>query len=244
MTSTTKTAPQRDSKGHFIKKDAKPVAEAAVFTSNDATPTLPILAAVNGLVADIRYHHPDLPLVTIVLGAPGATRRGMIHGHFFADKWQGDAKHEILLSGESLQRGAAATLGTLLHESAHAIAHARGVKDTSNNGRYHNKRFKAIAEELGIELESAPTLGWSLTSVPESTLEQYKDGIEELAKALTTYRVPAVKSAEKKVRNKTKTQMDCGCEDPVTVSIQWFERHEGSLKCDDCLEEFRLVDAA
>ncbi|MFD1534873.1 hypothetical protein [Pseudonocardia aurantiaca] len=34
------------------------------------------------------------------------------------------------------------------HEkAAHALAHVRGIKDTSRQGRWHNARFKALAEE-------------------------------------------------------------------------------------------------
>jgi hypothetical protein len=35
-----------------------------------------------------------------------------------------------------------------VHEAAHGLANTRGVKDTSRQGRYHNKRFRALAEEL------------------------------------------------------------------------------------------------
>jgi hypothetical protein len=28
----------------------------------------------------------------------------------------------------------------MLHEAVHALAHVRGVKDTSRGGKYHNKR--------------------------------------------------------------------------------------------------------
>jgi hypothetical protein len=35
---------------------------------------------------------------------------------------------------------------TILHEAVHALAHVRGVKDTSRGGKYHNKReFVALA---------------------------------------------------------------------------------------------------
>lgn len=259
--------PERDAKGHFIKKtvaveEATPKStlddqiekllnnddrKADVLSDLDkvepgSTPTLPILIAVNAMLAQIRYEHPEIPRLTIVLGAQGATRRGQVHGHFAPNAWSDDkAAHEVMLSGESLARGAVATLGTLLHESAHAIANARGIKDTSNNGRYHNKKFKAIGEELGIELEDAPTLGWSLTTVPESTQEHYKDEIDALSAVLTTYRKPPAPKETKK-RKSTKFKITCECEDnEVTVSKQWFEKNEGILKCDNCLTDYHVV---
>ena len=48
---------------------------------------------------------------------------------------------------------ASEVLATLLHEAAHALAHARGSKDTSRQGRYHNTKFKNCAEEVGLTVE-------------------------------------------------------------------------------------------
>lgn len=47
--------------------------------------------------------------------------------------------------------------------TAHALAHVRGIKDTSRQGRWHNTKFKALAEELGIEVSKDPRIGWSPT---------------------------------------------------------------------------------
>lgn len=38
------------------------------------------------------------------------------------------------------------------------------IKDTSNNGVYHNKRFKTMAEAHGLEVEHHPKYGWTITS--------------------------------------------------------------------------------
>ena len=45
----------------------------------------------------------------------------------------------------------------MLHEAAHALAIRRGIKDTSAAGnRYHNKRFVALAAELGLRGPDMP----------------------------------------------------------------------------------------
>jgi hypothetical protein len=56
----------------------------------------------------------------------------------------------VLISGEGFGRGPPEVLGTLLHEAAHGLAKTRGIKDTSRQGRFHNLRYKALAEELGL----------------------------------------------------------------------------------------------
>jgi hypothetical protein len=211
----------------------------------NGTPTLPILQAVNSLWADIRLEHPEVPRVVVVLGAKGRKKSSLTHGHFHASQWvHGEDKeimHEVMLSGESLSRGAEATLGTLIHEAAHARAHVTGVQDTSNNGRYHNKRFKAIAESMGVSLTEEPTRGWTTTVLAEGTAEKYKDGLDKLRAVLRTYRRDAVEAAPKKPRNSTKVKIDCDCQNEVSVSKIWFESH-GELMCGDCLTAFRQVD--
>jgi hypothetical protein len=222
--------------------------ELAALIDNEAgpaTPTLPILEAVNGLWSDIRKNHPEVPHVVVVLGAKGRKKSSLTHGHFHASQWiHGEEKevmHEVMLSGESLARGAEATLGTLIHEAAHARAHVTGVQDTSNNGRYHNKRFKAIAESMGVSLSEEPTRGWTTTVLAEGTADTYKVGLDRLRGVLGTYRRDVVEVAPKKPRNSTKIKIDCDCQNEVSVSKIWFESH-GELMCGDCLTAFRQVD--
>jgi hypothetical protein len=210
----------------------------------NTTPSLPIIDAVDSLVGQVRKNFPDVPTNIVIALASGRKKRSAVHGHFAPESWVGvedSPAHEILIGAESLSRGAEEVAATVLHELAHARAHATGVKDTSNNGRYHNKRFKAIGEEMGLALEDAPTHGWTVTKLADGTAETYKVGIEKLAKALTTYRISRVDSSAPTVRNKTKGQIDCGCEDPVTVSLQWFER-AGTITHETCGEDFKLVD--
>jgi hypothetical protein len=71
------------------------------------------------------------------------------------------------------------------HEAAHALADRRGVKDTSRQGRYHTRRFKALAEALGLSVEHHPTLGWSPTTLPDRTAGQYSDVLGAMERALT-----------------------------------------------------------
>lgn len=119
-----------------------------------ASPTMKINEAVNECFKAIRAQHPDVPNLSLVVGA--SSRRN--HGHFHAETWQlGDTRvHEIMLSGETLRRSADEVFGTLLHEAAHAMAKVRGIQDTSRQGRFHNTRFKLLAEEVGIEVQKVP----------------------------------------------------------------------------------------
>jgi hypothetical protein len=67
----------------------------------------------------------------------------------------------------------------MLHEAAHALATRRGIKDTSAAGnRYHNKRFAALAAELGLRGPDVPDkiTGWSdCTLTGQDSYDSYAD---------------------------------------------------------------------
>ena len=97
------------------------------------------------------------------------------YGHFSlrADTWisKVGATHEINIGAGTLARPIEEVAATLLHEMVHYWNDTNGVKDCSRNGTYHNKRFKAKAEECELNVECHPTYGWSLTSPSDKTLE-------------------------------------------------------------------------
>jgi len=43
-----------------------------------------------------------------------------------------------------------------------------GIKDVSNNGMYHNKKFKEEAEKRGLIIEKHNTYGWTITHPSEN----------------------------------------------------------------------------
>jgi hypothetical protein len=135
-------------------------------TASDGTASL-LVAALEHTWQTIRTRHPELPQAVLVV-ASGAEGKRLNLGHFAPHRWhvQGADRHEVLVGGEGLQRGPLEVLGTLLHEAAHGLAQARGVQDTSRQGRYHNRRYATLARELGLEVASVQPIGWSATTVP------------------------------------------------------------------------------
>lgn len=190
--------------------------------------------AVEAIVARARDLHSGIPETVIVIGASGATRHGQKHGHFAPKSWKirGDKSKElygeIFLSGESLERGAADTLGTILHELVHAHCHANEIKDTSNGNRYHNTKFKEKAEEYGLEIEKADTIGWSVTTVPKGTQEEYAKELEALEAAIRTHRLGfgdlAALGLDPEKPKQLKRKMQCPtCQEPLLVTKKWWE---------------------
>lgn len=151
-----------------------------------------VVAAVEALWTAFQARTPAIPDVVVTFGAGsiGAPRGTLSLGHFAADRWVSGTKrvHELFVGGEGLIQGAVEVTGTLLHEAAHALAHAQGIKDTSRQGRYHNAKFKAVAESLGLEMHQVPGIGWSGTSIPTATAALYADEVAALARAIRAYR--------------------------------------------------------
>lgn len=98
------------------------------------------------------------------------------YGHFTlnAETWvsKNGSTHEINMGAGTLSRPIEETVATLLHEMVHYFCYVNGVQDTSNRGVYHNKRFKKVAESVGLIVEHHPTYGWTITS-PSDDLIQF-----------------------------------------------------------------------
>lgn len=125
------------------------------------------------------YYENKLPEVIISIQA---SPRNKYYGWFWKNRWfkpstkpvdcvMYDDKnpmivmHEINISAEHLDRAISDIIGTLNHEMVHLYCEINGIKDTSNNHVYHNKRFKQEAERRGLIIEYAKTIGWSKTTV-------------------------------------------------------------------------------
>lgn len=233
--------------------------------SKSASITAGLVAAIESTWKAIQAHHSDVPDVVVTIGA-GSKAMGLVLGHFAANRWitgqNEDAHtiHELFVSGEGLQRSAADVLGTLLHEAAHAAAETRGIKDTSRQGRYHNAKFKAIGEEFGLTLSCDKTIGWSTTSVPAETAEQYADQVHTLEGAMIAYRRAEGLAGifggllggdngseggegddDKPTKPKNGYSAECGCGRKIRVSASTYEA--GPITCGLCGEPFTAPDA-
>ena len=79
--------------------------------------------------------------------------------------------HEINIGAGTLSRNIESVVATLLHEMVHYYNHINGVQDCSRGNTYHNKRFKAAAEQRGLCVEHSDKYGWSHTSPSDELLQ-------------------------------------------------------------------------
>lgn len=196
-----------------------------------------VLGVLEGIWAAIRARHPQIPAVVIII-ASGTEGKQTRWGHHAPGRWitGTQARAEIMISGEGLHRGARSVLGTLLHEAAHALAAARGIQDASRQGRYHNKHFKTCAEELGITVEFDKRIGWSPTTVPDSTAAAYARELQSLEDAMTLWRLDETLTGPAPRRNTNLIPATCPCGRKIRVAVSILA--EAAITCQACDGKF------
>jgi len=232
-----------------------------------------LVRALEAVWDQIRRHHPELPEVVIITGSGllGGLPRW---GHFWAERWQDRAakdgggavsivnrKAELFVAGERLATGAEATVQTMLHEAAHTLAQMRGIKDTSRQGRWHNRQFLAMAEELGLTYQGEhadPVIGFSAVVMTEATKARYAKVIERLDAAIVAFLaapsfIETGKDGETGVRRvgghtggdggeKPKSRNNlkavCSCEPARIIRVSRSVLEAGAITCGVCGEAF------
>lgn len=226
-----------------------------------------LVTALTATWGAIQDRHPDVPDVVLTLGSGtlGARRGEVTWGHFAAGRWHITDQHEnqahaepaaddeggattvaagpglaeLFVGGEGLRRGARAVLGTLLHEAAHGVASTRGIKDTSRQGRYHNRKFAELAAELGITVEPDGARGWSATTLPDDTAAVYVAQLAQLTEAITAYR-SAEATGPGTTTSRNNPPATCGCEPARRVRVARSVLAAGPIVCGICGSEFTV----
>jgi hypothetical protein len=231
-----------------------------------------IVAALEATYEAIRRRHPDLPEILFITGT-GLMGRGAKWGHFARDRWvvgngaivdtETGRLAEIFIAGERLACGAADTLQTLLHEAVHALAVVRDVKEVSRDFRYHNRRFVALAEELGLvwpeDTKPHPVIGFSAVVLAEGTLEDYAEEVAALQAAIVAHldtfqgllakgdddKAPAGGEAPKvaprpKAPSRSNAKAACGCGRIIRASRKVLA--EAPITCGVCGQDFQPED--
>jgi hypothetical protein len=190
----------------------------------------------------IRRRHPEIPAVVIIL-ASGTETRQPRWGHFASGRWQvrADQRAEVMISGEALRLTPAEVLAVILHEAAHALACTRGIKDTSRQGRYHNKQFKLHAEQLGLTAEHDQRNGWSASKITHHAEQAYASQIDALAEAMTLWR-RAETTGPATRRNTNLIAASCPCGRSIRVAASTLA--EAPITCQACDGHFQAKTPA
>jgi len=189
----------------------------------EQTITERLVSALTAAWRAIQGEHSEVPDVVLALGSGTLGKRGgeTTLGHFAAGRWQ------LADAGEGDQ-------------GLHELFAARGVVDTSRQGRYHNKRFKALGEELGLVITEAGTLGWSGTALGPQAQERYADVLDHLAAAMTAFRRAEVAGLPGKSKSKNLLVAECACPRKIRVARSTLDA--APITCGACGEQFTAPD--
>ena len=96
-----------------------------------------------------------------------SSRRTLSLGWYSPNRWGGkrDAIDEIAILPGTTSAGIHETSNTLVHELAHFVNEALEIRDTCRDGRYHNRRFKGMAENFGLGVQKVTTYGYAATTI-------------------------------------------------------------------------------
>jgi hypothetical protein len=197
-----------------------------------------ILKVLEDTWLEIRRWHPDIPPAIIII-ASGTDGKNPRFGHHAPGRWNvaGQQYAEVMISGEGLRRTPGDVLGTLLHEAAHALAHARGIKDTSRQGRYHNKHYQTCAEEIGLAVTHDDRNGWSASTITDVTKIAYAPQLAGLAQAMTMWRHGETTTGPTTKRNSNFIAAACPCGRSIRVAASTLA--EAPITCQACDGDFQ-----
>lgn len=128
---------------------------------------------MQGMFSRINKDFFDNELEKVIITFEAGFKKGTYGWiHAVKDWKQGQTeRYNINISADYLNRSRENVIATLMHEMCHLYALQNEIQDTSRSGIYHNKKFKKIAEEHGLNVEEADKIGWSVTTLKTETIE-------------------------------------------------------------------------
>ena len=168
----------------------------------------------------------EKPVITISPDEKNKAYGWITRDKLWKENENDEGMYEINISAQFLNRSICETAATLIHEMCHQWARVNDFQDTARSGSYHNKLFRKIAEDHGLNVELNRGRGWSGTTLSESTkrlLQVFMDKNPETP----VYRVMPIKP--KRVRNASVRKYVCpDCEASVRAT------KAVNVVCGDC----------
>jgi hypothetical protein len=162
----------------------------------------------------------------------------------YTHKESGTKLSTIMLTEEFFQRPMRERVTTVAHEEIHVDCDEHGISDTSNKGRFHNKKgYKARAEYHGLIVgPKNGSHGYNITSLTDVEWEIIKVELKPDESAFELLRKAYV-APEKKPATHQKWICDCSKDTngiPAKHTWQPIKVNLNSL-CNDCETEWYVV---
>lgn len=144
-----------------------------------------------------------------------------------------DGFYEINICAEYLSRPFEQIAETLLHEMVHLFNLQNKIQDTSRNGTYHNKKFKAAAEAHGLKVEQDSKYGWNRTELNDEA-RNYIEAMQDKKFQLYRKFIPKLKASKTKQSSRKYVCPCCGLIIRATKEVD--------VICAECNEHFEEAD--
>ena len=172
------------------------------------------------------YFEGKLPEVVLTIQSSPKCYGYITTRQVWTEREEKGSYYEINLSAEYLSREYDEVCATLLHEMVHLYCLVNGIRDTSNRGRYHNRRFQTEAEKRGLSVEYAPQIGYSVTSATDNLRALLKE--QGLGTSLLYSRVKTEKAQKGKSSTRKYICRSCGMSIRATKKVH--------VICGDCMQ--------
>ena len=116
------------------------------------------------------FWNRELPEVIITFSPVKGGRGYMSESPWWVSDIEG-RKYELNISAFSINRPAIEIAEVILHEQCHLFNILNDIKDCSNYGRYHNRKFKVTAENHGLVCQHVEVFGWANTSLTDDAVK-------------------------------------------------------------------------
>ena len=183
------------------------------------------------------------PIIT-VQSKPGT------YGHCSVGKvWKrkDEDTYEMNIAAEALNVEIEEVLDTLIHEMVHLYCRENGIQEVSRGGKYHNGKFKEIAEEHLLMCYKAGIYGWNTQGKDNDRLTAYalEKGWNEIRIARSSFTgfrgiagsgaassTPTAQNGERRPSSTRKLICPkCGNSVRATKEVR--------IMCMDCMEQMR-----
>lgn len=140
-------------------------------------------------------------------------------------KSENEAMYEINIGAEFLNKPKEVTADTMCHEMIHLYCRENDIAETSQNGRYHNAKFKDEAEARDLIVDYTSAKGHAFTTPSEEFTKKLVTNGYDLSIPFARHTVEARKTAR---RTKAHAYICPSCGQTVRTT------QELTLKCGTC----------
>jgi predicted RNA-binding Zn-ribbon protein involved in translation (DUF1610 family) len=178
----------------------------------------------------------EAPIITIQKGKKSNNLGWFSTEKIWTNKAQDNKKHEINVSAEHLKDDVTDIVETVLHECCHYQNKVLDIKDC--NGQIHNKKFKSMAEKVGLLVERDKKVGWGYTSCSAELKQFITDTIKPNGEAFSYFRTMVLDTGKASTpREKTIFKYTCPqCGEEVKA------KKDKNIICGDCKVAFKIEE--